>query len=198
MTSFKSLTTLHVTGSISGLERDFSGPTIELLSLQDLSLHGNIHGNIPFNGSRVSGFFKLISVPNLQTLSLVDFNAAAVSSVSKHITESYPTHFQRLHSLQLSGCRIPSDVDLYLLRSTPAISNLSVPIDLRTSLMRLLLNSDKQALMLGTSPLWPELRTITLFTEVHRSHPDEGDDETGFSPTMSILCDFLAGRSALG
>jgi hypothetical protein len=90
-------------------------------------------------------------------------------------------------------------MDIHFLRATPGISQLLVPVDKTNYLIRMLVNSDKQAAIHGCAPLWPELRTVTLHTGYFAQVVGAGgvpDDEP--SPTMNLLQELVTGRKMLG
>ncbi|KIK93273.1 hypothetical protein PAXRUDRAFT_145462 [Paxillus rubicundulus Ve08.2h10] len=166
---------------------------ISLPTLRELVVHGRVLAN----GLRL---FDLISAPNIETLILEDVKAPALASVHKFIARSYPNAFQSLKALRYVGCEFGPDMDVHLLRATPAVSELVLSVDKNMHLVRLLVNSDKQAAMCGCPPMWPNLRTVTLHTQGYAGHVVGGTAVPVNEPssTMALLQEFVTCRNGLG
>ncbi|KAF8837264.1 hypothetical protein BDN67DRAFT_973188 [Paxillus ammoniavirescens] len=187
-----SLTNLHLRGFIELNSQTPISP-IALPTLRELVVHGRVLAN----GLRL---FDLISAPNIETLILEDVKAPALASVHKFIARSYPNAFQSLKALRYVGCEFGPDMDVHLLRATPAVSELVLSVDKNLHLVRLLVNSDKQAAMCGCPPMWPNLRTVTLHTQGYAGHVVGGAGVPVNEPssTMALLQEFITCRNALG
>ena len=188
------ISTLHLKGYISGFHDEPGSAPIELPALKELYVHGNSlnHG---FN------VFRNISTPAIKSLSLVDVKRQGLSSIHRFIARTSPEHFQHLHTLRYINCDIDDDLDVYLPYATSALTELAVSIGHHTRLLRLLLNSDKQAALHGVRPLWSNLRTLSLY--VPSSWQVDGDDidsdeEDGPPPTMGLILELVQQRSAMG
>ncbi|KIM52242.1 hypothetical protein SCLCIDRAFT_1223925 [Scleroderma citrinum Foug A] len=187
-----SLTTLHLRGFI---ELGSQTPVYPVLlpHLRELVVNGRMLGN----GLRL---FDLISTPNLETLVLEDVKAHALVWIHRYIASSYPHAFQGLHTLRYIRCDFGGvDMDVHFLRATPAITDLVLSVDRHMRLIRLLNNSDKQALVCGCSPMWPNLRKITLHTQGYAGNVTVGAGVplNEPSPTMALLQEFVACRNML-
>ncbi|KAG1733645.1 uncharacterized protein EDB91DRAFT_635901 [Suillus paluster] len=189
VSSFKSLHTLHLKSAI-----ELNSPTpislINLPSLKELA----VHGLAVSKGLRI---FDIISAPNIKNLYLVDMNWFAVSAIHKFMIQSYPDAFQSLRVLRYIRCGFNEDMDIHFLRATPGISELLIPVDKTNYLIRMLVNSDKQAAIHGCKPLWPKLRTIILHTPEYSAQPAGAPDNEP-SPTMNLLQQLVTGRKVLG
>ncbi|KIJ67099.1 hypothetical protein HYDPIDRAFT_48176, partial [Hydnomerulius pinastri MD-312] len=196
-----SLTTLHLKGFVSGFHEEPGSAPVVLPALRELLVHGNalIHGfNPPFaNGLRL---FDLISAPNIETLVLEDVKSPALASIHKFIARSYPNAFQSLGTLRYVRCEFGPDMDVHLLRAMPAVTDLVLSVDKNMHLVRLLVNSDKQAAMYSCPPMWPNLRTLTLHTQGYTGHVvgAAGVPVNEPSPTMALLQEFITCRNSLG
>jgi hypothetical protein len=191
LSAFPSLRTLHMKSAIE-LNSATPVPLIRLPSLRELV----VYGLAVSTGIRI---FDVISTPNIESLYLVDMNCSAISAIHRFITRSYPDAFQSLRVLRYIKCEFSEDMDIHFLRATPGISQLLVPVDKTNYLIRMLVNSDKQAAIHGCAPLWPELRTVTLHTGYCAQVVGAGgvpDDEP--SPTMNLLQELVTGRKMLG
>lgn len=187
-----SLKTLHLRGFVELVAQAPISP-IALPTLRELVVNGRILAN----GLRL---FDLISAPNIDTLILEDVKAHSLAAIHQFIAHSHPHAFQSLAKLRYVRCEFGPDMDVHLLRATPSISELVLSVDKNMHLIRLLVNSDKQAAMYGCSPMWPGLRTVTLHTQGYTGHavgvPGVPVNEP--SPTMLLLQEFIACRNALG
>ncbi|KAF8548144.1 hypothetical protein OG21DRAFT_1516627 [Imleria badia] len=187
-----SLKTLHLRGFVELIAQSPISP-IPLPTLRELVVNGRTLGN----GLRL---FDLISAPNIDTLILEDVKAHPLAAIHKFIARSHPHAFQSLTKLCYVRCEFGPDMDVHLLRATPSVSELVLSVDKNMHLVRLLVNSDKQAAMYGCPPMWPGLRTLTLHTQGYTGHvvgvPGVPVNEP--SPTMLLLQEFIACRNALG
>ncbi|KAG1905305.1 uncharacterized protein F5891DRAFT_683982 [Suillus fuscotomentosus] len=192
MSAFPFLRRLHVKSAIE-LNNVAPIPPILLPSLRELV----VHGLAVSTGIRI---FDVISTPNIESLYLVDMNCSAISAIHRFMTQSYPDAFQSLQVLRYIKCEFSEDMDIHFLRATPGVSQLLVPVDKTNYLIRMLVNSDKQAAIHGCPPLWPELRTVTLHTHEYCAQVVGAggvpDDEP--SPTMNLLQELVTGRKVLG
>lgn len=193
VSAFPSLRRLHVKSAIE-LNSATLVPPICLPLLSELV----VHGLAVSTGIRM---FDVISTPNIESLYLVDMNCSAISAIHRFMTQSYPKAFQSLRTLRYIRCEFSEDVDIHFLRATPDISELLIPVDKTNYLIRMLVNSDKQAAIHGCAPLWPKLRTVTLHTPGYYCAQVAGaggvpDDEP--SPTMNLLQELVTGRKMLG
>ncbi|OAX40187.1 hypothetical protein K503DRAFT_737976 [Rhizopogon vinicolor AM-OR11-026] len=190
--AFPSLHTLHLKSAIE-LNSPTPVPLIHLPSLKELA----VHGLAVATGLRI---FDVISAPNIESLYLVDMKCYAVSAMHKFIARSYPDAFQSLRVLRYVRCEFCEDMDVHFLRATPRISELLVPVDKTNFLIRMLVNSDKQAAIHGCAPLWSELRTITLHTPGYCAQlvGANGVPINEPSPTMKLLQELVTGRKMLG
>lgn len=192
VSAFPSLRRLHVKSAIE-LNIATPVPLIRLPSLRELV----VHGLAVSTGIRI---FDVISTPNIESLYLVDMNCSAICAIHRFMTRSYPDAFQSLRVLRYIRCEFSEDMDIHFLRATPGISQLLIPVDKTNYLMRMLVNSDKQAAIHGCAPLWPELRTVTLHTSGYCAQVVGAggvpDDEP--SPTMNLLQELVTGRKMLG
>jgi hypothetical protein len=191
VSAFPSLHTLHLKSAVE-LNNSTPVPVIHLPSLRELAVHGLALAT----GLRV---FDVISTPNIESLYLVDMKSCAVSAIHKFIAQSYPDAFQSLRVLRYVRCEFSEDMDVHFLRATPGISELLVPVDKTNYLIRMLVNSDKQAAIHGCAPLWPELRTITLHTPGYSPQfvGANGVAINESSPTMNLLQELVTGRKML-
>jgi len=189
---FPSLHTLHLKSAIE-LSSSAPVPVIHLPSLRELAVHGLAMAT----GSRI---FDIICAPNIDSLYLVDMRYFAVSAIHKSITQSSPNAFQSLRVLRYVRCEFSEDMDVYFLRATPGISELLLPVDKTNYLVRMLVNSDKQAAIHECTPLWPALHTITLHTPGYcvRLVGAGGVPINESSPTMTLLQELVTGRKRLG
>ncbi|KAI9568280.1 hypothetical protein HD554DRAFT_1994104, partial [Boletus coccyginus] len=186
-----SLKTLHLRGFVELIAQVPTSP-ISLPTLRELVVNGRILAN----GLHL---FDLISAPNIDTLILEDVKGNSLASIHKFIARSHPHAFQSLTKLRYVRCELGPDMDVHFLRATPGISELVLTVDKNMHLVRLLVNSDKQAAMYGCPPMWPGLRTVTLHTQAHAGYvviPGVPVNEP--SPTMLVLQEFIACRNALG
>lgn len=188
------ISTLHLRGYISGFHQEPGSAPIELPALKELLVHGHSlsHG---FN------VFRNILTPAIKSLSLVDVRRQGLSSIHKFIARTSPEHFQHLHTLRYINCDIDDDLDVYLPHATSALSELAVSVGHHTRLLRLLLNSDKQATLHGVPPLWPNLRTLSLYipsTLNVEAEDEDSDEEDDPPPTMGLLLEVVQQRSAVG
>ncbi|KAH7928234.1 hypothetical protein BV22DRAFT_1059259 [Leucogyrophana mollusca] len=197
ISSFSSLTTLHLNGFIRGRGNSSDPITapVELLALRELKIDGNIFRT----GFRL---FESISTPNIEIFSLVGVKQQELASIHKFIANSSPEHFQRLRSLEYLDCDFENDLDIYLPHATPALREISLSVDLRMPLLRLLLNSDKQAVLFDTPALWSNLQVIKLQGRMPwgQESDDEGsgdeDDSASLIPTL--LLGIVSHRRRLG
>ncbi|KAI6108305.1 hypothetical protein F5141DRAFT_1122291 [Pisolithus sp. B1] len=187
-----SLSTLHLRGFVELASQTPVFP-VHLPHLRELVVNGRILAN----GLRL---FDIISVPNVEILVLEDLKAHALTWIHRHIACAYPHAFQSLHTLRYIRCDFGgTDMDVHLLRATPAVSDLVLSVDRYMRLIRLLTNSDKQAAVCGCSPMWPNLRTITLHTQGYAGNVvGTGVPLNEPSPTMALLQEFVACRNILG
>ncbi|KAH7884537.1 hypothetical protein F5I97DRAFT_1782506, partial [Phlebopus sp. FC_14] len=187
-----SLVTLHLRGFIELASQTPIFP-ISLLTLRELVVNGRVLAN----GLRL---FDLISVPNIETLVLEDVKAHPLASIHKYIARSFPIAFQFLRTLRYVRCEFGADMDVHLLRATPSVSDLVLTVDKNMHLIRLLVNTDKQAAMYSCPPMWPNLRTLTLHTQGYAGHIVGGGGVPINEPssTMTLLQDLVASRIALG
>lgn len=188
------LTTLHLRGYISGFHQEPGSTPVELPALKELLVCGNTlnHG---FN------VFRNISTPAIRTLSLINVKRQGLSSIHKFIARTSPEHFQHLHTLRYINCEIDDDLDVYLPHATSALTELVVSVKHHAHLLRLLLNSDRQAALHGVPPLWRNLRTLTLrvFEPLDREREDvDSDEEDDLPPTMGLLLEVVQERKAVG
>ncbi|KAG6331764.1 hypothetical protein ID866_7325 [Astraeus odoratus] len=189
-----SLTVLHLKGFVSGFHEEPGSAPVVLPALQELMVHGNalIHG---FN------VFRNISAPSLRFFRLYGVKRQALSSIHRFMTRTSPDQFHDLRSLQYIECSMDDDLDIYLPNATSALTHLSMTLGSHVHLMRLLLNSDKQAALHGTSPLWPHLRTLSfrLSSPWPRDRDDaESDEEDELPPTIALLLDVIQLRRTVG
>ncbi|KAL4064984.1 hypothetical protein V8B97DRAFT_1984668 [Scleroderma yunnanense] len=189
-----SLTVLHLKGFVSGFHEEPGSAPIVLPVLRELMVHGNalIHG---FN------VFRNISAPSLRIFSLYGVQRQSLSSIHKFMTRTCPDQFHDLRSLHYIDCNMDDDLDIYLPHATSALTHLSVSLGSHVHLMRLLLNSDKQAALHRTSPLWPHLRTISfhLASEWSQDRDEtESDEEDELPPAIALLLDVIQLREAVG
>lgn len=195
ITPFSStLTTLHLKGFVSGFHEEPGSVPLVLPALRELLVHGNalIHG---FN------VFRNISTPGLRSLTLFAVKRHALSSIHKFMTRTRPEQFQGLRGLHYIEGDMDDDLEIYLPHATSELTHLSVTIGHHSQLLRLLLNSDKQASLHGTAPLWPNLRTLSL----HLARPwlqdrddADADEEDEIPPMMAMLLDVVQQRSTVG
>ena len=193
LASCPSLTTLHLRGFI-----ELGSPTpvypVHLPHLRELVVNGRILAN----GLRL---FDLVSAPNLETLVLEDVKTHGLVWIHRYIACSYPHAFQELRTIRYVRCDFGGvDMDVHFLRATPAVTELVLSVDRHMRLIRLLTNSDKQALVCGCSPMWPNLRKITLHTQGYAGNVTVGAGVplNEPSPTMALLQEFVACRNMLG
>ncbi|KAG6331763.1 hypothetical protein ID866_7324 [Astraeus odoratus] len=187
------LTTLHLRGFIE-LGSQTPVYPVPLPQLRELVVNGRVLGN----GLRL---FDLISTPNLEVLILEDVKAHALAWIHRYIACSYPHAFQALRTIRYIRCDFGgADMDVHFLRATPSVSELVLSVDKHMRLIRLLNNSDKQAAVCGCSPMWPNLRTITLHTQGYAGSVTVGTGVPLNEPslTMALLQDFIACRNMLG
>ena len=187
-----SLKTLHLRAFVELVSQAPISP-IHLPTLRELVVNGRMLAS----GLRL---FDLISAPNIDTLILEDVKAHSLASIHKFIARSHPHAFQSLSQLRYVRCEFGPDMDVHLLRATPSVSEVVLSVDKNMHLIRLLVNSDKQAAMHECPPMWPALRTVTLHTQGYTG-PAVG--ATGVpvnepSPTMLLLQEFITCRLALG
>lgn len=192
VSAFPSLRRLHVKSAIE-LNSVTPVPLIFLPSLGELV----VHGLAVSTGTRL---FDVISTPNIESLYLVDMNCSAISAIHQFMTQSYPNAFQSLRVLRYIRCEFSEDMDIHFLRATPGISQLLIPVDKTNYLIRMLVNSDKQAAIHGCAPLWPELRTVTLHTPGYCAQVVGAGGVPGNEPstTMNLLQELVIGRKILG
>ncbi|KAH7907015.1 hypothetical protein BJ138DRAFT_1070830 [Hygrophoropsis aurantiaca] len=198
MSCFSSLSCLHLMGFILGNNRadDFPAAPFELPSLRELLIHGNAV-------STGFSFFETVSTPNIEVLSLENLRQNSLSFIHKFIA-SCPENFQRLRALQYLHCEFGDDLDIYLPHATPALTELSVSADVRLPLLRLLLNSDKQAVLLGTPALWSNLRVIKLQARKpwdggnDSDSDDLGNGNGAISLISTLLFNIVSHRRRLG
>lgn len=187
-----SLKTLHLRGFVELIAQAPIFP-IPLPTLRELVVNGRILAN----GLHL---FDLISAPNIDMLILEDVKGHSLASIHKFIARSHPHAFQSLTKLRYVRCELGPDMDVHFLRATPGISELVLSVDKNMHLVRLLVNSDKQATMYGCPPMWPGLRAVTLHTQGYTGYvvgvPGVPVNEP--SPTMHLLQEFIACRNALG
>ncbi|OJA09446.1 hypothetical protein AZE42_02632 [Rhizopogon vesiculosus] len=188
------LSTLHLRGYISGFHQEPGSAPVELPALKELVVHANSlnHG---FN------VFRNISTPAIESLSLVNVRRQGLSSIHKFIARTSPEHFQHLHTLRYINCDIDDDLDIYLPHATFALNELAVSVTHHTHLLRLLLNSDKQATLHGVPPLWPNLHTLSLHVpkSLDREREDsDSEEEDDPPPTMGLLLEVVQQRKAVG
>ncbi|KAG0694799.1 hypothetical protein DFH29DRAFT_301193 [Suillus ampliporus] len=190
VSAFKSLHTLHMKSAI-----ELNSPALPLIRLPSLK-ELVVHGLAVSKGLRI---FDVISAPNIRSLYLVDMNCSAISAMHKFMARSYPDAFQSLRVLRYVRCEFSEDMDIHFLRATPGISELLIPVDKTNYLIRMLVNSDKQAAIHGCKPLWPKLRTISLHTPGYCAHVAGagGVPENEPSPTMNLLQELVTGRRML-
>lgn len=186
-----SLKTLHLRGFVELISQTPISP-VHLPMLRELVVNGRMLAN----GLRL---FDLISAPNIDTLILEDVKAHSLVSIHKFIARSYPHAFQSLTKLRYIRCEFGPDMDVHLLRATPSVSDLVLSVDKNMHLVRLLVNSDKQAAMYGCPPMWPGLRTVTLHTQGYPGHAVgvAGVPLNEPSPTMLLLQELITCRNAL-
>ncbi|KAF9236716.1 hypothetical protein BU15DRAFT_76676 [Melanogaster broomeanus] len=155
-----------------------------------------VNGHVLANGLRL---FDIISVPNIETLVLEDVKLSALTSIHTFIARSYPNAFQSLKALRYVRCEFGPDMDVHLLRATPSVSEVVLSVDKNMHLVRLLVNSDKQAMMYGCPPMWPHLRTVTLHTHGYTGPVVGGAGVPVNEPssTMALLQEFITCRNAL-
>lgn len=193
LASCPSLKMLHLRGFVELIAQAPISP-IYLPTLQELV----VNGRVLVNGLRL---FDLISAPNIETLILEDVKAHSLASIHKFIARSHPHAFQSLTKLRYIRCEFGPDMDIHLLRATPSVSDLVLTVDRNMHLIRLLVNSDKQAGMCGCPPMWPGLRTVTLHTQGYGSHGHiigaPGIPVNEPSPTMHLLQEFITCRNLL-
>ncbi|KAF8126994.1 hypothetical protein EV363DRAFT_1346824 [Boletus edulis] len=190
-----SLKTLHLRGFVELVSQIPILP-IHLPTLRELVVNGRILAN----GLRL---FDLISAPNIDTLILEDVKAHTLASIHKFIARSHPHAFQSLTHLRYVRCEFGPDLDVHLLRAMPSVTELVLSVDKHMHLVRLLVNSDKQAGMCGCPPMWPDLRAVTLHTQGYAAHAGHAVGTPGVpvnepSPTMHLLQEWVASRNALG
>lgn len=188
------LTTLHLKGFVSGFHEEPGSVPVVLPALRELLVHGNalIHG---FN------VFRNISTPGIRTFTLFAVKRHALSSIHKFMTRICPEQFQGLRALNYIEGDMDDDLEIYLPHATSELTHLSVTIGHHSQLLRLLLNSDKQASLHGTAPLWPNLRTLSL----HLARPwmqdrddADADEEDEIPPMMAMLLDVVQQRKFVG
>lgn len=193
LTACPSLKMLHLRGFVE-LIAQAPMSQIHLPMLRELVVNGRVLAN----GLRL---FDLISAPNIETLILEDVKAHSLASIHKFIARSYPHAFQSLTKLHYVRCEFGPDMDVHLLRATPSVSDLVLSVDKNMHLIRLLVNSDKQAAMYGCPPMWPDLRTVTLHTQSYAGHGQAlgavGIPVNEPSPTMLLLQEFITCRNVL-
>lgn len=187
-----SLKVLHLRGFVELVAQAPISP-IHLPTLRELVVNGRILAN----GLRL---FDLISVPNIDTLILEDVKAPSLASIHKFIARSHPHAFQSLTKLRYVRCEFGPDMDVHLLRATPSVTELVLSVDKNMHLVRLLVNSDKQAAMYGCPPMWPGLCTVTLHTQGYAGHAvgAAGVPVNEPSTTMLLLQEFITCRNVLG
>ncbi|KAI6033317.1 hypothetical protein EDC04DRAFT_2214556 [Pisolithus marmoratus] len=187
-----SLSTLHLRGFIELASQTPVFP-VHLFQLRELVVNGRVLAN----GLRL---FDIISAPNLEVLVLEDVKAHPLTWIHRYIACAYPHAFQSLHTLRYIRCEFGgADMDVHFLRATPAVSDLVLSVDRYMRLIRLLTNSDKQAAVCGCSPMWPNLRTITLHTQGYTGNVvGTGVPLNEPSPTMALIQEFVACRNILG
>lgn len=192
VSAFPSLRRLHVKSAIE-LKSAAPVPFIFLPSLGELVVHGLAMST----GIRI---FDVISAPNIENLYLVDMNCSAISAIHRFMIQSYPNAFQSLRVLRYIRCEFSEDMDIHFLHATPGISQLLIPVDKTNFLIRMLVNSDKQAAIHGCAPLWPELRTVTLHTPGYCAPVVGAGGVPGNEPstTMILLQELVTGRKILG
>lgn len=186
------LKVLHLRGFVELVAQAPISP-IHLPTLHELV----VNGRVLTNGLRL---FDLISAPNIDTLILEDVKAHSLASIHKFIARSHPYAFQLLTKLRYVRCEFGPDMDVHLLRATPGVSKLVLSVDKNMHLIRLLVNSDKQAAIYGCPPMWPGLRTVTLHTQGYSGQAvgAAGVPVNEPSPTMLLLQEFITSRNVLG
>ncbi|KAH7884538.1 hypothetical protein F5I97DRAFT_1467854 [Phlebopus sp. FC_14] len=188
-----SLTVLHLKGFVSGLHEEPGSAPIVLPAVEELLVHGNalVHG---FN------VFRNLSTPMIRTLTLVGVKRQALTSIHKFMARTGPEQFRELRTLHYLECGIDDDLDIYLPHATAALRHLSLTLGYHSPMMRLLLNSDKQASLQGTSPLWPNLRTLSvhLASPWPRDNDGETDDEDEIPPVIGLFVDVIQQRKSVG
>ncbi|KAI6033316.1 hypothetical protein EDC04DRAFT_2706424 [Pisolithus marmoratus] len=189
-----SLTVLYLKGFVSGFHEEPGSAPVVLPALRELVVHGNamIHG---FN------VFRNISAPSLQFFTLYSLKPQALSSIHKFMTRTSPGQFHGLRSLHYIECDMDDDLDIYLPHATSALTHLSVSLGSHTHLMRLLSNSDKQAALHRTTPLWPCLNTLTFHVASPWSQDRddvESDEEDELPPAIALLLDVIQLRKTVG
>ena len=191
LTACHSLKMLHLRGFVELISQAPISP-IHLPTLRELVVNGRVLAN----GLRL---FDLISAPNIGILILEDVKAHSLASIHKFIAQSHPHAFQSLKQLRYVRCEFGPDMDVHLLRATPSVSELVLSVDKNMHLIRLLVNSDKQAAMYGCPPMWPSLRIVTLHTQGYAGHAvgAAGLPVNEPSPTMLLLQEFVTCRNIL-
>lgn len=185
------LSTLHLKGYISGFHLEPGSAPVELPALKELLVHGNSlsHG---FN------VFRNISTPAIKSLSLVNVKRQGLSSIHKFIVRT-SEQFQHLHTLRYINCDIDDDLDVYLPSATSALTELAVSVQHHAHLLRLLLNSDKQATLHGVPPLWPNLHILSLHIPKSLDREDtDSDEDDDPPPMMGLLLEVVQQRRAVG
>lgn len=187
------LTTLHLKGFVSEFHEELGSVPLVLPALRELLIHGNAlnHG---FN------VFRNISTPGLRSLTLFAVKRPALPSIHKFMTRTCPEQFQGLRALHYIEGDMDDDLGIYLPHATLELTHLSVTIDHHSQLLRLLLNSDKQASLQGTDPLWPNLRTLSLYLARPwiQDRDDADGDEDEIPPMMAMLLDVVQQRKSVG
>ncbi|KAI6008106.1 hypothetical protein F5J12DRAFT_826658 [Pisolithus orientalis] len=189
-----SLTVLYLKGFVSGFHEEPGSAPVVLPALRELVVHDHamIHG---FN------VFRNISAPSLRFFTLYALKRQALSSIHKFMTRTSPDQFHGLCSLHYIDCDMDDDLDIYLPHATSTLTHLSVSLGSHTHLMRLLSNSDKQAALHRTAPLWPRLRTLTFHVASPWSQDRddvESDEEDELPPDIVLLLDVIQLRKAVG
>lgn len=188
-----SLTVLYLKGFVSGFHEEPGSAPVVLPALRELVVHGHamIHG---FN------VFRNISAPSLRFFTLYALKRQALSPIHKFMTRTSPDQFRSLRSLHYIDCEMDDDLDIYLPHATSGLTHLSVSLGIHTHLMRLLSNSDKQAALHRTVPLWPRLRTLTFHVAAWSQGRDdiESDEEDELPPAIALLLDVIQLRKTVG
>ncbi|KAG9314915.1 hypothetical protein JVU11DRAFT_4023 [Chiua virens] len=187
------LTTLHLKGFVSGFHEEPGSVPVILPAVRDLLIHGDAlaHG---FN------VFRNISTPGIRSFTLYAVKRPAISSIHKFMTRICPEQFQGLRALHYIEGDMDDDLEIYLPHVTSELTHLSVTIGRHSQLLRLLLNSDKQASLHGTAPLWPNLRTLSLHlvqSWMPGRDDEDADDDDEIPPSMAILLDVIQQRKSV-